>query len=156
MSNGKEESPYKFVQKLKIMTQKISISLICFLISSSFLISQNYTDILNLGYTHNFDSKYEGFEEHFSQKGAWIHLNLPVNLNDSGDEFPYSPQKISVDSDVYLNENLVLFGKLGYEFARELFHIDFDENFIEESAYNVKIESGLLFEFGLAWRKYKS
>lgn len=71
------------------------------------------------------------------------------------DKFPCSPQKISLYTDVLLNENMMVFGRLEYEFARDIFHFDFEGNFIEKSACNGKIKSALVFEFGLSWRKFK-
>lgn len=72
------------------------------------------------------------------------------------DQFPFSPQKASFFLNYYLGEETVVFGKVGYEFARELFHTDSEGNFIEDSAYNGEIDAGLVFEVGFAWRVFEN
>lgn len=72
-----------------------------------------------------------------------------------GEKFPYVPHKARVYTDLYLTNNVVLYGKLGIEFGKELFHTD-NEEIIEDSAYYGTLDSSTIFEFGFAWRKFSS
>jgi len=67
-------------------------------------------------------------------------------------KFPFAPQETGLSFDAYLTKDLVLFGNVGYEFAKELSHQDIEGNYIEDSAYNGKIKPNLLFQIGVAFR----
>ena len=69
------------------------------------------------------------------------------------DKFPYSPQSIGVYADFYLKNEIALFGKVGYEFAKTLHHEDLNGMTLVESPYQGEISSGLVVEIGVAWRK---
>ncbi len=126
------------------MTEKLHFSFQTF---SHFQLEYQFTErfagglqLENRAYSFNL-SDYFGIEE----SSVYTYSN----------QFPFSPQKASLFLDSYLSEQAVIFGKIGVEFARELFHTDLEGNFIEESAYNGKIDTGLIFEIGFAWRTFK-
>ena len=83
--------------------------------------------------------------DYYGERDSYIHTY--------SDEFPYVPQSIGIYTDVYLKNELVLFGKAGYEFSKTLSHARADGTFIRDSPYQGEIKPGVLFEIGVAWRK---
>jgi hypothetical protein len=74
-------------------------------------------------------------------------------IHSYSDKFPYTPQSVGFYADFYLKSELVLFGKVGYEFSKTLHHENAKGDFLTDSPYQGEIESGVSFEIGVAWRK---
>jgi len=68
-------------------------------------------------------------------------------------KFPYLPQSVGIYADFYFRNEMVLFGKIGYEFSKTLYHENINGEPLVDSPYQGKIKSGLAFEIGVAWRK---
>ena len=83
--------------------------------------------------------------DYYEEQNSYVHTY--------SEEFPYTPQSIGVYTDIYLQNELVLFGKLSYEFSKTLSHENAQGEFINDSPYQGDINSGLALELGIAWRK---
>ena len=68
-------------------------------------------------------------------------------------KFPYLPQSVGIYTDFYLKSEMVLFGKIGYEYSKTLYHESINGEPLLDSPYQGSIASGLAFEVGVAWRK---
>ena len=67
-------------------------------------------------------------------------------------EFPFIPQRAFAFLDIYIAGPLVVFGRGGVEFLKELVHEEVDKEIITSSAYNGVVEPGFFFDIGFAWR----
>jgi len=66
--------------------------------------------------------------------------------------FPFIPQRTFAFVDVYVAGPLVLFGRGGVEFSKEIVHEEVNNESNKSSAYNGVVKPGLFFDIGFAWR----